>query len=245
MKLLINEMFGPTLQGEGSLIGRQCLFIRTNTCNLRCEWLNKDGTTTKCDTPYTSWKPEQKKPMEISEIVTMVEVMVDEYNVKYIVISGGEPFLQPGIVELVDELKKLNLHITIETNGTIFRETKADLISMSPKLMSSVPKMISPEQDIHIKNRVYNRHNIEKFKQYYNNIQFKFVYNSKEDLIEIINMFQIPFEIDSDDIWLMPQGITKEQLAQKSIELFDLCSEQGYNYSPRLHIDVYNDKRGI
>jgi len=44
----INEIFGPTFQGEGQTIGKLSEFVRVSGCNLTCSW---------CDTPYTwDWK---------------------------------------------------------------------------------------------------------------------------------------------------------------------------------------------
>ena len=39
----ISEIFGPTIQGEGPLIGRPSIFVRTGGCDYRCNW---------CDTLY-------------------------------------------------------------------------------------------------------------------------------------------------------------------------------------------------
>lgn len=237
----VNEKFGPTLQGEGQLLGTPCLFIRTVGCNLRCEWSNPDGTTTKCDSMYTSWYPEKAKQESVEDLLKWVNVNASS---KYIVISGGEPFLQKGIVDLINTLHDNNYHVTVETNGTIFRESKADLISMSPKLKNTAPKEDIKAKQLHIKNRIYDK-SLPEFKNFYNNIQYKFVVNDAVNLLDIKNNFISKYGLDKNDIWLMPQGITQKQLREKSQMLFDICSKEGYNFSPRMHIDVYGDKRGI
>ena len=42
-ELTISEIFGPTIQGEGALIGEPTVFVRTAGCDFHCEW---------CDTLY-------------------------------------------------------------------------------------------------------------------------------------------------------------------------------------------------
>ncbi|MFB3041869.1 MAG: radical SAM protein [Candidatus Poribacteria bacterium] len=69
-----------TIQGEGKLVGVPSVFFRTSYCNLRCVW---------CDTPYTSWTPENKD-------ITVTEAVeaINKYNCKHVVLTGGEPFIQ-------------------------------------------------------------------------------------------------------------------------------------------------------
>ncbi len=120
----IAEVF-HSLQGEGILTGMPSGFIRFAGCNLRCAW---------CDTKYASWYPETEpwtKETVLAEIA--------KYNTRYVVITGGEPTIHPQLLELTQELRALGKHITVETNGTTFREGVAcDLISMSPKLKHSI-----------------------------------------------------------------------------------------------------------
>ena len=42
--MIVSEVFGPTVQGEGPSCGRIATFVRLGRCDLRCSW---------CDTPYT------------------------------------------------------------------------------------------------------------------------------------------------------------------------------------------------
>jgi len=34
----VSEIFGPTIQGEGALIGQPTVFVRTGGCDYRCTW---------------------------------------------------------------------------------------------------------------------------------------------------------------------------------------------------------------
>ena len=120
----IAEIF-YSVQGEGRLIGVPSVFIRTSGCNLRCGW---------CDTPYTSWRPEGRQ-WSIDEILEEV----GKYPSRFIVLTGGEPFLAPQIAKLTEVLKQSAAHITIETAATIFQPVACDLLSMSPKLANSTP----------------------------------------------------------------------------------------------------------
>lgn len=134
MKYNIVEVF-KTIQGEGMLQGVPSVFIRLYGCNLRCRW---------CDTIYTD-EYHKYDVMELEVLITKI----DKFNCSHVVITGGEPFLSPGIVELTDKLREKDYHITIETNGTIYKEISCDLLSISPKLNNSVPSNLS-EQDIAI-----------------------------------------------------------------------------------------------
>ena len=117
-----------SIQGEGKLMGVPSFFIRTSGCNLRCSW---------CDTPYTSHYPENEKITEVEIMQTLAKASVD---CRHIVITGGEPFIQEKeLISLCSMLKSEGKHITIETNGTIYFETEADLLSISPKLSNSTP----------------------------------------------------------------------------------------------------------
>ncbi|GAF04600.1 7-carboxy-7-deazaguanine synthase QueE [Saccharicrinis fermentans] len=131
-----------TIQGEGKLAGTPSLFIRLASCNLRCIWQMEDGSLCKCDTSYASFHPEDKKTWSVEEVVNTLKNNMGQ--IKHVVISGGEPLLQKkGVAALCKMIKeKLHLHITLETNGTIFDKEVAqyiDLFSISPKLSNSVP----------------------------------------------------------------------------------------------------------
>jgi 7-carboxy-7-deazaguanine synthase len=86
-RIRISEIFGPTIQGEGPLIGRPTVFVRTAGCDYRCNW---------CDTLYAVL-PEYRDEwtlMTSSEILSQVNELAANQPV-LISLSGGNPALQP------------------------------------------------------------------------------------------------------------------------------------------------------
>jgi 7-carboxy-7-deazaguanine synthase len=166
-----------TLQGEGKLSGLPVLFIRTSGCNLRCTWITPQGELSICDTPNASHYPGEVEALETAEIVSTVRANLG--NIRHIVISGGEPTLQPGpLTELAKSLKKeLDIHITIETNGVLFIPELVryvDFFSISPKLKSSEPdkkknKLLElPVEENYIRDHRKFRINIDTLQKYIN-----------------------------------------------------------------------------
>ena len=217
-----------SIQGEGQLIGYPSVFFRTSYCNLRCIW---------CDTPYTSWEPEDK---DIS-----VEDAVDAilaHNCKQVVITGGEPFMQSkDLTILCRRLRQNGKHITIETNGTLFEKAEADLLSISPKLENSNPSEFNHHFKQHQRNRI-NQLVLHQFLDYYS-CQLKFVVETERDLFEI-HQLEREMQIPASIIVLMPQGITNNQIQEKQNWIVETCKKYGYRYSPRLHVDIWGDTRG-
>lgn len=262
------EPFFLSPEGEGLWTGRLCSWMRTSTCNLSCAWANSDGTVTLCDTPYTSHKPTKY-------VTTVLEAFnkLTQYNTKNISISGGEPFQSEGALLLIDLLAASGYQVKVETNGTIFKETKASLISMSPKLQSSslglkimsdvnydkqdtnnFLKTESFETQARVYSKLYERHEsqryniaaIKQFLDFYNDkVIFKFVANTEQDIEEIIEKYTQPLSIPNSQVWLMPQGISSTQLSERSQWVIEKCKQFGWNYSDRIHIRVYGNKTGV
>lgn len=241
----ISELF-YSIQGEGKRTGNPSFFIRTNNCNLRCRFPGGNY----CDTPYTSWFPDDNQNLgdiEISKILSEYS----KFGCRDIVITGGEPSIYSGqLEELCIELKKYNKDsfITLETNGTFTGDfiKYTDLASISPKLKSSVPFNTEFEKT-HVKNRI----NLNVLKNYSllkeNNlidIQWKFVFTSEADLKEIKEL-QTNAGISDKDIYLMPEGITEEDLRKNRLQTIEACLKYGYNYTDRIHIIAWGNKRGV
>jgi len=229
--MLISEIF-YSLQGEGGLMGVPSVFVRTSGCNLRCNW---------CDTPYASWHPEGRQ-MTPAEIVAEVK----KYRAKHVVLTGGEPMIAPGIHDLAGLLRAQDRHITIETAATVPPEGIAcDLASLSPKLAHSAP-------DARLDDTWRRKHEALRWQPAVvaawiaaGDYQLKFVVGSERDLVEIEALLrETGCAVPPDKILLMPEGVTVEALRSKAGWLGELCKTRGYRYAPRLHIELYGNRRG-
>lgn len=239
----ISELF-YSLQGEGKRTGVPSFFIRTNFCNLKCKF--RSGNL--CDTPYTSWNPEDEN--NIGEL-TVAEILGEYKKAGAVdaVITGGEPAVQKDeLEELCRGLKNLGAFITIETNGTLISDfiKHTDLISVSPKLSTSVPYGTEYE-----KSHEQNRLNVAVLKQYEENfrkglfdIQWKFVVCGEDDVTEIKEL-QSEIGFADRNVYLMPEGVTREDIRRNGITTAELCKKSGYNYTGRLHIELWGGRRGV
>lgn len=127
--LNVQEIF-PTLQGEGPYVGMPAIFIRLGGCNLACSF---------CDTEFESYKKQ-----DLEEIIKEVKDLANE-AVKLIVITGGEPLIQP-IEKLCQNLINSGFLVQIETNGTLYRDLPSEVkIICSPKVTNGKYHRIRPD----------------------------------------------------------------------------------------------------
>jgi 7-carboxy-7-deazaguanine synthase len=231
-----------TLQGEGKYLGYPSYFIRTTGCNLRCAWKNRDGSITKCDTPYTSWRPEKGWDFDMADTLNLLA----QKKARHVVITGGEPMMQKDITDVANCFIEKGYLVTIETNGTIYNEKlhPSTFISCSPKLKSSYPQEDSQALRLHCKNNSNLEDSLDKIIQHFEDYQIKFVVNDQKDWGEVLH-WQKKLQIPRDKVWIMPQGISKEQLQSKAIWLFQMCMEEGFSFTPRMHVDIFGNKRKI
>lgn len=224
--LVVSEVFGPTVQGEGPSSGRRAGFVRLGRCNLACRW---------CDTPYT-WDWQRFDPaVELSErFVDDVAAEVTAMSVPLVVITGGEPLIQQhGLAELLDRLTPQH-DIEIETAGTIAPEAAVvectTRFNVSPKLASSG----NPA------GRRYHPDVLRAFEATGKAI-FKFVVTDSSDLDEIATIVE---EGGLTDIWLMPEGTDAAAITAGMRALAEPVLERGWNLSGRLHVLLWGDQRG-
>jgi 7-carboxy-7-deazaguanine synthase len=221
----IAEIF-YSVQGEGSRIGVPSAFVRASGCNLRCSW---------CDTPYASWNPEGEQ-MPVDEIARRVCA----YPARSVVVTGGEPMIAPDIVPLTERLRQEAFHITVETAGTVFAPVQCDLMSISPKLRNSTPpgSWAASHERLRIQPEVLRR-----LMSGYPH-QLKFVVAHPEDLDEIRRLVDL-LSADPAHVILMPEGVDPAVLRERGEWIVEICKHYGYRFSPRLHIDLYGNRRGV
>ena len=222
----VNEIF-YSLQGEGFLAGIPSMFVRLAGCPLRCRW---------CDTKY-AWDQTAGQDHSIEKIIQTVQ----QWPSKFVVITGGEPMINPDLPQLVQKLKASGKHITIETAGIAFIPAlPCDLMSISPKLSNSTPD--APElAAIHEDSRLDIAVLRELIDNY--NYQLKFVVDSQADLLEIQQTVEEIGDIDLEKVMLMPQAATRDELLAKSPMVADICKRTGFAFCQRLHVLLWNNER--
>jgi len=232
LKLPLNDVFGPTIQGEGPYMGRVVNFIRLGLCNLHCF---------QCDTKQT-WDKDhydlkkENPATEADEILERVEALEGFQNV--VVISGGEPLMhqdRAGFRHLLRGLVKRNYSVHIETNGTrLVRSEIVDLIkhfSVSPKITSALVSSVD-EASKRIKMPV-----LKQFASYakLDKACFKIVCEMPEDVLEA-NALRKELDLFEDDFWIMPAGQTPQDTDNSTRLILPTVLKLGMNFSPRLHI---------
>lgn len=216
--------------------------------------------TTGCDS-YASWHPDFKDLSPMLTTDAIVERMLEltpngrwvqaNGNDVHLVITGGEPLLgwQRAYADLLDHPRMADLrNITFETNGTqplsndfcTYLEQWADsgdrevTFSISAKLSASGEKWseaICPE--------------VVASYQHYGHAYLKFVVETKEHIDEAIQAVAA-FRKDGFHgvVYLMPQGGIVRPYNENKMFVADICVEQGFNYSPRLHVDLWGNGWG-
>jgi len=217
-----------SVQGEGGLVGVPSAFVRLSGCNLRCVW---------CDTPYASWRPEGRR-----RTVEQVLEEVGRFPARHVVLTGGEPMIFPELVPLTAELRRQGRHITVETAGTVWAPVACDLMSISPKLKNSTPRepraWAARHERLRIQPEVLRRLLAA------HECQLKFVVVKPSDLPEIRGLVGM-LGADPAKVILMPEGTRAATLRRRSLWLVEICKQEGYRFSPRLHVDLYGNRRGV
>ena len=214
----LSELF-YSVQGEGPAVGRPAIFVRMSSCNLNC---------VGCDTPIRN-KVEETEPISV---INRIKNYLKTYPNSRIVITGGEPLLQPDAVnQIIDGIP--GQMVDLETNGTI-QDQKAlisrfNIVVVSPKkntfptLLDST-KFFKDWMDISNSGR--------------NNVFFKVVMGnlpwawSESEIREVLNRSGVP----TSRVWLMPAGENETKLHVSGKNTWKIAMRLGCNYSDRLHI---------
>lgn len=248
--LEINEIFGPTIQGEGKFLGTPSIFIRFARCNMKCTGFGVKYKTPKgevkksCDTYYAvdpSFKKQWEK-LSSKDIIKKVSKLQPDYKID-IVITGGEPLLYWGNEEFQEILKyyiEKGHRLTIETNASLDIEftqeyQKKIVFSQSVKLSNSLESY---------KKRV-NINTLTKISKETSNSYLKFVVekNSKDETV--LEIKEILKQLPKIDTYLMPMGSTVKELDVNSEAVINMAIENSFIYSDRLHIRIWDNKRGV
>lgn len=230
--IYLSEIF-YSLQGEGELTGMPSVFVRLSGCNLRCSW---------CDTPYASWRATGR----LVSIGAILEA-AGEFPSPHVVITGGEPLIQRGLVALTQAFAGKGYHITIETAGTVPPPPGlvCDLASISPKLANSTPLSADAGERwrrLHEERR-WKPEALRGWVERYT-FQFKLVVACPEDAEEGLGLLDGALPgLPRHRIFLMPEG-TDSAVLRAQQWLPEYCLKSGCRYGDRLHIHLFGNTPG-
>lgn len=241
-----------SIQGEGKFSGRLAIFVRFAGCNFNCYGFGvskkkNDKQFLGCDTIRAVFTKDfadcyiKFTPLELYE---RVHILKADFN-PIIVITGGEPLLHhknEDFLKWIELLLKDNFEIHFETNASIMIDFekypfyKKCVFALSVKLSNSkIPKE--------------KRLNFDAIRAIVQNAKgsfYKFVLDQ-----EMIKNNKAQEEIDeilakvNNEVYCMPMGHNEESLKTNALEVVHFCIKNGYNYSDRMHIRLWNDKEGI
>jgi organic radical activating enzyme len=225
--LLISEVFGPTVQGEGAHTGQAASFVRLGACPLACSW---------CDTAY-AWRPDLVGPDNQFEVASIDAVarQVVGIGVSRLVVTGGEPTLQrAAVADLARAVARHGVASEVETAG--IRDPGAllgvvELFTVSPKLANSG---MPPSRRLRwpVLQRYASAPSV-----------FKFVATAVDDLgeiEEIVNRLELP----PRRVFVCAEGTDAASQLDLSRALAAHVLGRGWGLSTRWHLHLWGDQRG-
>ncbi len=213
-----------SLQGEGATLGRPSVFVRLMGCTVGCAW---------CDTKY-SWEGPPVAELSAKEVIDYCR----ERRGCQVIVTGGEPLESPACEPLIALLKKEGLRVEVETSGYIppsgTLAVMVDQWNVSPKLASAaIPDDKQPE----------TLDWLHEVKEPY----LKFVLHKTEEIAEVDAMLERYGLADfpPERVIISPGGKKLEQMEKRLLPLAEAALERGFRFTPRLHVILWSDKRGV
>ena len=126
----VKELKGIRVAGQATTTGRQGFgfFIQwhlTERCNLACRHCYQSET-----------KGDELSLREISQVLDEISEMLHDWATLYgmelspgINVTGGEPFLRAGFLEILEEIRARSLNLHILSNGTLIDGEKAGILA--------------------------------------------------------------------------------------------------------------------
>jgi 6-pyruvoyltetrahydropterin 2'-reductase len=244
-----------SIQGEGKYAGSPSLFARFGGCNLNCKGFGCEFTSPLdnskligCDSLYAvnekHFKSEWESFNNSQELFSKITSHVKDINyLPHLVITGGEPLIHyknPVFCGFLELVLDRGFNVFFETNGSVnidfdaFPLYKKVRFAMSVKLSNSGEKY---------KKRV-NKKAVQSIVLHAKEAFFKFVLDkkiikqsAKKEILDITSGFDMP-------IFCMPLGKNRAEIKKNASSVVLFCIKNGYNYSDRVHINLWDNKKG-
>lgn len=240
-KVPVIEVFGPTIQGEGMVIGQKTMFVRTAGCDYTCAW---------CDSAFT-WDGSGKHlitHMTAEEIWEQLEE-IGGNRFSFVTISGGNPALLKNLAPFITLLKQKNIQIGVETQGSKWQDWFYDIdeLTISPKPPSS-----TMTTDFDILTTILHKLEQSTSSQ---RISLKVVVFTEEDYAYAKDVHtrypDVPFfvQVGNDELMMVDEQQLTVYLLQKYERLIDrVMQDEEMNrvkVLPQLHALLWGNKRGV
>lgn len=231
-----------SIQGSGKSAGMPSIFIRFAGCNF---YSNPEFEVCPfCDTGYAL--DCSGSEYSTKEVVEMTK-NVDQQGIQNYVFTGGEPLnycseigkiiylIKDSCMKDIDQEYNEKITFEIETNGSLPIDFSSRIIR------SDVRFVISPK--LHME---YDLLTLDSVSNSCSDVILKFVYSKdhRDDIIEYIDKLDSWKHISRNDIYVMPECVTNKEHQRLQKEVAEFCIDHGVNYSPRLHIQIWDNERG-
>ena len=238
--ILSDDKLFYTIEGEGEYVGQPSVFMRLSMCNLTCKAFESADSPNGCDS-FVSWSVKNK--MTFAEIFELMEYNnYHEYlrNRAILKITGGEPLIQQKqllrFMEAFIERYRFTPRIDFETNATLIPDEKwitrfCATFTTSPKLTTNG----DPEE------KTYKPEVLRWHVDY--NSGFKFVITTSEDIEEVWRKYVNDYEginVPLQRVWFMPCCGSREEHIERAPAVAEYAKAMHVNFSPRLHLLVWN-----
>lgn len=221
--LILSESPHLVIQGEGNLIGKKMYLFRVYKCNIGCKDCDSKFTFTTKYSEYT-----------VEDFTKEIQSKKNKYD--FIMITGGAPSLyKEFLFEVISKNQDINFQIEDAGDSSWKAFEKFDNV-----WFSFSPKIGALQGSTNIKEW-------KAFKDELKNYICKIVvdkYSWETNIVDILE-FKRRYDLKDSKIYLMPKGVGRAEIIDQSQFVVDKCFEYNFNFSTRLHILLYGNKRGV
>jgi 7-carboxy-7-deazaguanine synthase len=236
----VAEVFGPTIQGEGALIGQPTVFVRFGGCDYRCAW---------CDSLHAVLPEHRPSWRKLTPTALLDAVWLLAAPPYWITLSGGNPALQ-NCHELLWRGQSLGYRFACETQGSIWPDwfTRLDHLVLSPKPPSSgetAPLALLRDKLGHGPTPPLDRCSLKVVVA--DEVDLAFA----EQVREIAAYYHLPFYLQPCNLNVDPDADPALVLAA-SLDLYERLARQvmarGWSdvrVLPQLHVLLWGNRKGV